>query len=119
MAVELPYPEAEHASRVICGDPVACGYEWIKRYAENLSDHGSSSGDPDDDDDYYGGSVTAEELIETATTNIEGGGYGDCISKGPLLDGVSVDSIFWDKLADFKQIEIPQDKRNNFFSCSC
>lgn len=118
MAIELPYAQEEHDSRVLCGDPVACGYEWIKRYVDNLNDRISSDSESED----YGHSeLTVEEVIETAMSHLDDGSRwgGDYIVKGGVFEGTSTDPTFWDKLADFKQIEIPQDKRNNFFSCSC
>jgi hypothetical protein len=113
MAWELDYPEEEHSARLIIGDPVAEAYEWIKAYAKSISRDGY-------DEDYGSQEITAEELISTASNNIQNkDGWGDYISKGGLLEGMSVDSTFWDKLSIIKGIEIPANKRNNFFSCSC
>jgi len=107
------YPPEEHEVRVICGDPKALAYEWIKAYALNLSD-------PVDDEDGYG-SVTAEELIETAMSNVNArpGAWGNFLSKGGLFEGTGVEPMFWDKLAILFDIDIPESKRDNFFSCSC
>lgn len=104
------YPEDQHQARLMAGDPMAQAYEWIKAYADNLSDR-----------DHDGDHVTMDELIETAIDNVESTSKwgGEYLSKGGLLEGVSVDPTFWDKLAILKNIEIPQEKRNNFFSCSC
>jgi hypothetical protein len=109
------YPEIEHVGRLLSGDPKAVAWEWIRAYCENLS----SDGDPEDG--YGSGIVTPEELIEIALTHVESEDRwgGDYLNKGPLLDGVSLDPTFWDKLAALKDLEIPNDKRNNFFSCSC
>lgn len=107
----VDYAPEEHDSRLLCGDPQACAFAWIEGYAKNLSS------DRDEDDDYYG-RVTADELIETGLTWI-GTDWGDHISKGGLLEGRSVDPVFWDKLAVLKGIEIPQENRNSFFCCSC
>lgn len=117
MSQYMPYPPEQHKAHLICGDPRAEAYEWISRYAENLS----GSADPDDEDYYGSQTVTAEELIETALSNIEeeADGWGDYITKGPLLEGVSVDPTFWEKLMILRDIEIPDEKQNDFFSCSC
>jgi hypothetical protein len=111
----VDYDPSEHESRLLCGDPQACAWEWIRGYARNLSDSAY------DDDEPGWGSVTADELIETGMTHVESESRwgGDFISKGGLLEGRSTDPIFWDKLAALKGLEIPHDKRNNFFSCSC
>jgi hypothetical protein len=108
----LPYPEDQHDTRLLMGDPAAIAYEWIKGYAENLNRNNTYEDD---------GSVTVDELIETALDNLESNSRwgGDYLSKGGLLEGVSTDPTFWDKLAILKEIEIPHEKRNNFFSCSC
>ncbi len=39
--------------------------------------------------------------------------------RGGAFEGFSVDPTFWDKLAIIKEIEIPDESRNSFFSCSC
>lgn len=95
--------------------PEELAYRWIVEYAESLST---------DEDDEYGGVVTAEELIETGWGNYEqekagGSSWGDYISKGGLLEGVSVSDEFWDKLGILKGVSIDDQYRNNFFSCSC
>lgn len=114
MAWKLDYPEEEHSARLIIGDPVAEAYEWIKAYAKSISRDGY-------DEDYGSREVTAEELISTASKNIEktDDDWEDSINKGGLLEGMSVDSTFWDKLSIIKGLEIPSNKRNDFFSCSC
>lgn len=102
-------PEHEHKVKLLLGDPKAEAYEWIKSYAERLSDDPSS--------EYYEGSITAEELIETAKNNLDGG--WDYISKGGLLEGEYVSDEFWDKLSIYLEKDIPSGDRDNFFSCSC
>ncbi len=97
----------------MCGDPKALAWCWIHAYAENLNSNGY------EDEDYN--NVSPDELIDTAMINIESDSEWneEYISKGGLLEGVSVDPTFWDKLAILKDREIPNDKRNSFFSCSC
>lgn len=106
-------PEEEHRARLLLGDPQAVARQWIEDYAAQLND-----GAYDDD---TCGRVTADELIETAMTNVEasGRGWGDYLSKGGLLEGTSTSPEFWEQLAILKEIDIPHEKRNNFFSCSC
>lgn len=90
-------------------------YNWIREYADSLSTN---------EDDEYGGVVTAEELIDTGWGNYEsekadGTSWGDYISKGGLLEGVSVSGEFWDKLGILKGVTIEPEYRTNFFTCSC
>lgn len=115
MSRHLPYPVEEHKARVLLGDPQAMAYCWIEAYVKNLNSDGI-------DEEYDYGEVTIDELIDTAMINIEGGetlwaeGY---LNKGPLLNGVSLDPTFWDKLSELKGLEIKEEKRNNFFTCGC
>jgi hypothetical protein len=106
----------EHDARRMCGDPRALAYEWIKAYAENLSDRAEGNG-------YNSAPITVEELIQTAISHLpdeEGNSrWGDYITRGGTFEGESTDPVFWEKLAILKDIEIPNDKRSNFFSCSC
>ncbi len=111
MKHKLPYPEEEHQARMICGDPIALSYEWLKSYLENLNSQ---------IDDYDGSEVSFDELIDTGISHISNDRYGgDYIIRGGRFEGISTDPTFWDKLAQFKQINIPQNKRGNFFRCSC
>jgi hypothetical protein len=113
----LDYPEDQHQARLLMGDPKAEAWEWINAYAKNLSRPLLT----DDWGETDGGTVTPQELIETAICNAksEDRWGGEYISKGGLLEGVSTDPTLWDKVSILIDKEIPQDKRNNFFSCSC
>lgn len=111
-AKHLPYPEIEHTARVMVGDPVALAFEWIKAYGDQLSGE-------DYNDVFH--HISVDELVDTALSNLEGSSNWAVtyINKGPVLDGEIVDPVFWEKLAILKGIEIPNEKRNNFFTCSC
>lgn len=107
-----PTEEELHQAGLLLGDRKAVALQWIRDYADELSS--------DDDEEYYGGgTITADELIETAMSNLQTNGWGDYISKGGLLEGHSTSPEFWENLAIYKGIDIPEEKRNNFFSCSC
>ena len=111
-AKHLPYPEIEHTARVMVCDPVALAFEWIKAYGDHLT------GMYYDDVFHH---ISVDELVDTAMSNLEGSSnWADTyINKGSVLDGEIVDPVFWEKLAILKGIEIPAEKRNSFFSCSC
>lgn len=116
MSFEWPYPKEQHQARIIAGDPQANAYAWIEAYADQLS----RAPEPNDDNDYGCGEITAEELIYTGMQNVKRGSWAEYISKGPLLEGESTDPMFWDKLAIFMKIEIPEEVQgSSFFSCSC
>lgn len=108
----LPFPEDQLDVRVMCNDPQALAYKWIVAYLENLNDR------IDDDD---GEKITLDELIETAMTHMDENSRwgGDYIVRGGAFEGEGTDPTFWDKLAILRDIEIPEEKRGNFFSCSC
>lgn len=99
--------------------PKAVAQMWIEAYADGLS--GYEYGEPEDegeDSNYY--SISYEELIETALHNLNNSGrWNDYISKGGMLEGMGVDSTFWDKLAILCDVAIPGNKRESFFTCSC
>lgn len=113
---QAPSEEQLHQAKVLIGEPQACALQRIRDYAESLSRE-------DDDDEFgeYSGTVTAEELIEMAMYNISKSedDWSDYLSKGGLLEGVHTSAQFWEDLAIYKGIQIPHDKRQNFFSCSC
>lgn len=110
----LPYDPETHKVRVMCGDPVALSYEWIKAYAENLSDRAKNQSD-----EYNTSEVTVDELIDSAMSNMDPNSWGNYIIRGGAFEGYQVEPLFWEKLAILKGIEIPQENQNNFFSCSC
>lgn len=87
-------------------------YQWIEEYAESLS------GTDSEDQEY---TVTADELIDIAMTHVHTtkSWGGDYLVKGGLLEGEGTSPEFWEKLAIYKAMDIPHEKRNNFFSCSC
>lgn len=102
-------------SEVLTAKQIA--YQWISDYADNLS--GSYSDGWDEDANYA--NITAEDLIETALSHIDSTSQwgGDYLVYGGLLEGVYTSAEFWDYLAIYLERNIPEDKRNNFFSCSC
>jgi hypothetical protein len=117
-AVEAPKPTEEqlHKTKLLLGEDKAIALQWIRDYADSLCEERDPS---DPEGEWSGGTVTADELIDTAMGNLKDGGWGEYICKGGLLEGVAVSPEFWNKVAIYKGIEIPQDKRDNFFSCSC
>lgn len=116
---DAPQPTEEqlHKMNVFIGEERACALQRIRDYAASLSREVYS----DADYGYYGdGTITAEDLIETAMANLSNErGWGEYLSKGGLLDGISTSPQFWEDLAIYKGIQIPSDKRSNFFSCAC
>lgn len=112
----LPYNMDEHKARLMCSDPIACSYEWINGYIANLNSQISD----DNDEDYNHSLIDFDELIQVAMSNVDGGRWGgDYITKGGVFEGRGTDPTFWDKLSILLEKEIPDDRRNNFFSCSC
>ncbi|MNO13123.1 hypothetical protein D3C76_27490 [compost metagenome] len=116
----LPYDIEEHKGRLMCGDPVAIAYEWIRAYAENLTDQVNSY---NDDNEYGSEGVTVDELMEVADSHQpdENGnnGWGDYISRGGTFEGEGVDPTFWEKYAIVRGKHIDDVDQSSFFSCSC
>lgn len=76
-------------------------FNWIDNYRDSL-----------------GIDASTEELIDYGVRNLDSN-YSDYLVEGDVLEGVSTDDEFWDYLAIYLDQEIPDDVRNNFFSCSC
>ena len=108
MSGHKPFPE-EFDARLMCNDPVALAYMWMLGYLENINDMCKN----EDQDD-----VTIDELLDAAVEVGINDGW-DYIQRGGVFEGYQVDPLFWDKLAILKEIDIPEDNRNSFFTCSC
>lgn len=91
-------------------------YQWIVEYANRLTLMVAESYDGE-----YQDGVSAEELIDTAMSHVNSGSSwgGDYLVRGGAFEGVGTEREFWNKLAIYKGINIPEDDRNSFFSCSC
>lgn len=114
-AVELEEPEPTeeeiHRAAAMMGDPRALAKDWITAWLEEVN---AQLGDGD------GNEITFEGLISTAMTHVGTTTWGgDYISRGGAFEGFYTPDEFWDKLADYKGINIPSKDRGNFFSCSC
>lgn len=112
MADRYIYKEDEHQGRLVLGDPQAEAYAWIMAYAAQITEQAQdsySSGDAN---------YTAEDLITIAESHKKGG-WGDYICHGGAFESESVDPLFWDKLSIVLDMEVADEDRNSFFSCSC
>lgn len=76
-------------------------YNWIDNYRDSL-----------------GIEASTEELIGYGESNL-GSKYGDYLVEGGTLEDECVAEEFWDHLAIYLNREIPNEDRNNFFSCGC
>jgi hypothetical protein len=79
----------------------AQAYAWIDQYRDGL-----------------GIEASTEDLIAYGIRNVDDK-YSDYLVEGGTLEGESTSEEFWDQLAIYLDREIPDDLRNNFFSCSC
>ena len=87
----LTYPADEHKVRLIMGDPIAQAAEWIRQYAEQLSEQ------CDDNK----GSVTFDDLVDTGLSHVRpknsrNFAYGEYIVRGGAFEGANFDPYFWD-----------------------
>ncbi len=70
---------------------------WIERYADSIG-------------------VVYDELMEAAREHLYHGSY---LVRGSLLEGVYTDPEFWSHYQMLTGTFVPEDKRENFFSCTC
>jgi len=75
----------------------ASAEKWLRWYADKLD-------------------VGFRDLVESAAVFLK---YGDYMVRGGTLEGVSTSEEFWEQYAAYTGDEVPEDKRENFFSCSC
>ena len=76
------------------------GYEaekWIKEWSEG-----------------YG--VTYKDMMEAAKEHIK---TGEWFSRGGTFEDESVPQEFWDHYESVTGEKVPEDSKENFFSCSC
>lgn len=82
----------------------------MKTFAESLNRDGT---------DYYGSpysNVTFEELIDRATSFVNGGEYW---SEGGRFEGQGLYPEFWSDFEELTGLKVPDGDRYSFFSCSC
>jgi len=60
--------------------------------------------------------LDAEELLEAADDYVK---YGNYFSQGGKFEGVYLTDEFWPHYEVIRNVVIPDDERNSFFSCSC
>lgn len=77
--------------------------QWIRRFADRVSLH-------------YG--VLMEGAADWVRSK-EGGGWGEYLCFGGLLEGESVPDEFWTHYDAVTGNVTPEDKRGSFFTCSC
>lgn len=115
MSQYRPYPEDQMIAYLVVGDPKAVAYEWMISYLDNLNSMITSSWEAEE---YGHNEITLDELIDVGMSSLNDR-WGYYIDRGGVFEGYSLDQTYWDKLSILMDIEIPHDKRNSFFSCSC
>lgn len=103
----LDFPLEELSARIAVGDPKAEAYAWLHAYADQLVPEGKVDYDDDPIDPVY-----LDELYNAFIND-------DYVSRGGLFEGESIDPTFFDKVSILTGKTIPNEKRYNFFSCSC
>ncbi len=89
--------------------------EWIRHYVVRLN---HEHHDPEEQAGYYNsGPLTYDELMDAAMEHVSSD--WSWLTKGPMLEGVSVEDEFWRHFSTVVSMEVPEDKRHSFFSCSC
>jgi len=106
----LDFPEEELKVRTMAGDPKALAWSWILGYLAILNNQIQT-------DSEYGEDISIEELLDTATSVINGD-WGSIV-RGGTFEGYHIDPVFWEKFSVLIGKDIPQCDRTNFLSCSC
>lgn len=95
---------------------VDAAVQWVKKYVAELNDeHYESWMEEDYGSDYL--RLTYEELMETADEAVRTG-Y-EYISKGPMFEGASFNTTFWDHYEVIRDVKVPNRDGLIYFSCSC
>lgn len=84
-------------------DPKEASIAWIKDYASNI------------DLGYNRLMAGADDWLASKKDSQ----WGDYLVDGGTLEGVSTDPEFWNHYATVREVEVPTEHRENFFSCSC
>lgn len=117
MSKYQPYPDEVLETYVMVGCPKAEAFLWLTRYVENLNE--MIRNPPAYETGTYT-ELTVDELIEIGMQRVEDSGrWHGYIIKGSVFEGVSLDMTYWDKLSALMEVDIPSNKRDQFFSCSC
>ncbi|HHT4259191.1 TPA: hypothetical protein ACTYZB_004858 [Klebsiella variicola] len=84
------------------GTDVLKAEEWLSSYAEELD-------------------LDLEELINYGRSNAFRlpGSWEEYLCKGSNLEGQRTPMEFWENLAIYLGIDIPEENKTNFFTCSC
>lgn len=94
---EWTHPALETPGRVYLPAGCSPSEKWIREYASGLG-------------------ITYHDLMDGAHEHVEYGGY---LSRGGTLEGVSTSAEFWEHYEVVTGDTVPDDKKDNFFSCSC
>jgi hypothetical protein len=78
--------------------------KWIKEYADGIGLHWSRLLDG------------ADEWVRSKQ---DGERWGEYLVEGGTLEGTSTDPEFWKHYEIVRGITVPEDAKENFFSCSC
>lgn len=90
-------------------DGVDSSRDWIRSYASEL-DGGEGVLD------YEVLMNGADDFIFSLT---DVGGYGNYLTLGGLLEGVSTSPEFWEHYEKVRGIKVEENHKHSFFSCSC
>ena len=98
------HPEVDRAAVEFVKDTItgrAESVNWVAAYAQSIGDNY--------DDLMEGARAFANDKSQ----------WGEFYSKGGLFEGVSLDPDFWGHYEKIERVELPEGKKQSFFSCSC
>lgn len=88
---------------------------WIENYVVELNEEYETYYKSD----YGADPLTYEELMEKAKGYVSDSGWGGYLVKAGMLEGVTTKEEFWHHFEIVTGIIVDEDKKGNFFSCSC
>ena len=103
MRHEWQHPAFPQEGRVYLPAGANAAEKWIREYARDIG-------------------LDYEDLMDGAASWLhskKGGGWGDYLVRGGLLEGMSTKPEFWTHYATVTGKDVPEEHRESFFSCSC
>lgn len=100
------FAAAEVAAEPLPADAKSVSERWIRDYAEQID-------------------VTYNQLMGGADSWVESKQYdksgwgGDYLCLGGTLEGISTSPAFWKHYEVVRGVEVVEDHKQNFFTCSC
>ena len=88
-------------------DGVPEAMEYMEKFASECTGY-----DYEDNETH----ATVDMILEGADEYLRTGEY---LSKGGMFEGIVADETFWRHYETIRRVQVPEDQKTSFFSCSC